>query len=82
MKIKSVTRIIIIEGTPQWVDETIKKSWFSSEEIKNLGGVNRAMCINVKIKEQELEAKNLTWTCCGVTRPVGQRCSCGERGDD
>ena len=22
------------------------------------------------------------WTCCGVTRPIEQRCSCGEGADD
>lgn len=30
---------------------------------------------------RDMPAEPTHWTCCGVTRPIDQRCSCGEVGD-
>ncbi len=44
MKIKRVMRIIIIEGVPEWVDNTIKKSLLGKEGKVDLGAPNCIAC--------------------------------------
>jgi hypothetical protein len=43
MKMKRVTRVIVVEGPEEWVDQTIKQSWLNQDHMSPIVGPNKTI---------------------------------------